>query len=692
MKKILKFLKKRIKVISFLSISFLILFVNINVASADYMDEEIIGNRKERQLLDKVDAIKKAFPNQIDREALYATMAHRGTFTDYTNEAYDPYFNEDSYEDQWSSLSQNIGNLLSNIGDSISALGDAILSGAECLLSGGTDEEGNEYETSCVLEKMVEKYIDRLNESEGEHISVADVKQPKSIDLLTAAAIVMLDSSGWTGTYSDENYKKALAGDQMVGNLFDKNNVFQNAASVIMNGVFCTIGGPEIFSMAFNPGVNFGDSREFGSQESVMLDRYSRYFTMSKICQNGFIGGTYDHVQNPDLSTEEGKERYQLKKDIVAEEIIELAKIFRGDEEELCVYYGATGAYSEWKQTDDRWSDVAIGSSNIWRIGCTTTSIAIQIARSGTKITNLPTGYTEFNPGALATSLSSNGGYSGNNITWSGYDNIAPNVKFLAPGNLNSSNEAVIAQRVTELLTTPVEGKYQPFVILKMYHNGRQHWVAVEGVQNNQVIINDPARKGKTLSENYSDESWHVEKYRIMYATDVPFGSSASSGGAQGGSYDDSCVTETSGDIIIPEEFGGGLKTVSEYDRISWAYNQKDVYDKWAAAGAQWDDGIAILDGRYLVACTKKFGNVGDKVDFFLEDGTKIPTIIADIKNENDAGCNEWGHNNGASVLEFEVQSYVFRHVYRDNVAVNGWHMEWTSRVASATNLGGNIL
>ena len=39
---------------------------------------------------------------------------------------------------------------------------------------------------------------------------------------------------------------------------------------------------------------------------------------------------------------------------------------------------------------------------------------------------------------------------------------------------------------------------------------------------------------------------------------------------------------------------------------FNWAYNQGKVYDLWAAAGSQWDDGIAVLDGRYLIACTKK--------------------------------------------------------------------------------------
>ena len=40
MKKISKFLKKRIKKISFLSIILLVIFVNMSSVFADYMDEE----------------------------------------------------------------------------------------------------------------------------------------------------------------------------------------------------------------------------------------------------------------------------------------------------------------------------------------------------------------------------------------------------------------------------------------------------------------------------------------------------------------------------------------------------------------------------------------------------------------------------------------------------------------------------
>ena len=703
MEKILNGLKKKMKILSFLSIIFLIVLVNIVRVNADYMDQETVGNRKERQLLDKIDAIKKAFPKQIDKEALYATLAHRGTFTDYVNDSYDENFDIDEYQDEMNDLATNIGNLRGNIYDNIMSIWDYLQSLLDCIFctEDGVDDKGKECNfgkfQECVIEGMVDRYVERSNnDSEGEFVTVEQIKTPQNIDLLMAATIVMLDSSGWFGDYSDENYKKALAGDQLIGNMFDKYEPIQNAMSTIMNGVFCAVGQTFDLTVSwFNPGINFGENDFFTIKEDAMADKLSRFYTMNNICSYGFIGGTYDHVKNPDASTEKGQELYQRKKDVVAEQIINLAKYYRGDDETLdeCVYYGASGPYAEWKQMDDRWKNVSLGSSTLGAIGCTTTSVAIQIARSGTQISSLPEGYSEFNPGALGEAAVYD---SVGNFYWD-VSAIAPNVKFQATQTFVSSSESELANKMSEVLSTPVEGQYQPFVVLQMYHNGRQHWVAVQGVENGQLVINDPARDGTTLSENYSGESWQVVAYKVMYATDVPFGSSgSSSSGSSGGSYSDACEV---GEILIPEEFGNGGYTVTFYlnsdNNWNWDPNSNQgnfYYNYWLPAGAEFDNGIAVYEGRYLIACTEKFGKVGDKIDFFLDDGTRIPCIIADAKrvtpNEN---SNEWGHNQGQNIIEFEV-SRDYYNKYGNPGSAN-WFPEWGGkRVSSATNLGENVL
>ncbi len=690
MKRISNFLKKRIKKISFLSIILLVIFVNMSSVFADYLDEETVGNRKERQLFEKIHLIHSIFPKQTDEAALYATLVHRGTLTDYIEESYDPNFDSEEYKDTLSKFSKDITNLIDNVGQSITTLGDAIVSGAECLISGGTDENGEKYDTDCVLEKVIEKYADKLSDT-GDSTLENSIKKPQAIDLLIAAMIVMLDSSGWTGTYSDENYKQALAGDGLVGNMFDKNDPLQNFAAVAMNGIFCTVGTVADMSLSwFNPGFSINENG-FGVEKNAMAGKLSRYYIMSNICQNGFIGGTYDHVKNPDLSTEIGIAQYQGKKDIVAEQIIGIAEKFRNNNDN-CIYVGTAGSGDmvNWKQTDPRWGSLTLGAGGltVGEAGCTATSMTYLIAKSGTALT-----VSNLDPGVFVKNAS----FTYSALYWNSWNTIAPNFTMHAQGvSVNVNNAAEVLE---DILNTPYDGKYQQFIILYL---NLGHWVAVDHIENGKVYVFDPSPLADgdgivELSKAYKGAS--LESYNAFHATDVLFGSTGntSSPTVSGGDNCDDGVT--SGNITIPEEFGKGGYTVTVYNDWNWAYKQGEVYDLWAEAGSQWDDGIAVLDGRYLIACTKKFGDVGDKVDFFLDDGTKIPCIIADVKSQEVVAwdsnpANEWGHNNGQNIIEFEVSHVAFYNTYGgSNPGTNGWHMEWSGkRVSSATNLGESIL
>ncbi|MCR5186104.1 MAG: CHAP domain-containing protein [Clostridia bacterium] len=151
-------------------------------------------------------------------------------------------------------------------------------------------------------------------------------------------------------------------------------------------------------------------------------------------------------------------------------------------------------------------------------------------------------------------------------------------------------------------------------------------------------------------------------------------------------------------EIVIPEEFGNGGYTVTCYGPAGWYYmdgttkavaagtGQERVHNAWVAAGCKYEDGIATLDGKYLIACTTTFGQAGDNVLFKLDNGIVLDCIIADIKNQDDPGCNEWGHNDGQNVIEFEVDINVFRE--RGNPGSASWHPEWQSGVHLAHNAG----
>lgn len=146
-----------------------------------------------------------------------------------------------------------------------------------------------------------------------------------------------------------------------------------------------------------------------------------------------------------------------------------------------------------------------------------------------------------------------------------------------------------------------------------------------------------------------------------------------------------------SAENVIPEPYGDEYTVCVPYDTYSYGYTQGELQDYWRAQGAEVTDETPSIGGRYMVATTLKYGNVGDQVDFYLDDGTVIPVIISDIKNESDPGCNEWGHNDGHCVLEFQYHSGMGYDVGKGNPqnyvpGLNG------HRVAGWTNLGKNVL
>ena len=100
--------------------------------------------------------------------------------------------------------------------------------------------------------------------------------------------------------------------------------------------------------------------------------------------------------------------------------------------------------------------------------------------------------------------------------------------------------------------------------------------------------------------------------------------------------------------------------------------------------------GFAVVDGRYVIACTTTFGKVGDHIDFVLDNGKVIHAIMGDEKSQADDGCNRWGHDNGHSVVEFVVNKQMW-YGHLGNSDITRFHPEWKSRVKMGVNLGKNF-
>lgn len=138
--------------------------------------------------------------------------------------------------------------------------------------------------------------------------------------------------------------------------------------------------------------------------------------------------------------------------------------------------------------------------------------------------------------------------------------------------------------------------------------------------------------------------------------------------------------------IVIPE----GMGTHHTYMGWHKITNRTSLqYQLREDSGENYnEEGFAMIDGRYVIACTSTFGSVGDYVDFYREDGSVIHAVIGDIKNPDDPGCNAYGHENGKCVVEYVVdRSWYPSHA---NPGTANCHPEWRSRVEKAVNLGVN--
>lgn len=120
-------------------------------------------------------------------------------------------------------------------------------------------------------------------------------------------------------------------------------------------------------------------------------------------------------------------------------------------------------------------------------------------------------------------------------------------------------------------------------------------------------------------------------------------------------------ISLTSGKVInVPTGLGGiflyeGWQLLESWTKENGTAQRELI----KTAGTNFDsEGFGIINGRYVIACTTTFGKVGDYIDFYQSDGTVFHCIMGDEKNQNDNGCNQWGHKDGKNIVEFIVNTY----------------------------------
>lgn len=154
------------------------------------------------------------------------------------------------------------------------------------------------------------------------------------------------------------------------------------------------------------------------------------------------------------------------------------------------VIYGATdsGEYVNWRQAGQSWSNIKIGNTNstIGNIGCLVTSIAILIEKSGVPTPNIE----PFNPGTFVETLNKNGGFDERgNLYYGPISKVVPNFKYVGNVNLRGKSRS----EKLALITQYVNAGYFVTEEVKGATPGNQHWVAVTGINGNNVIMVDPA-------------------------------------------------------------------------------------------------------------------------------------------------------------------------------------------------------
>ena len=156
----------------------------------------------------------------------------------------------------------------------------------------------------------------------------------------------------------------------------------------------------------------------------------------------------------------------------------------------------STGPFATWKQYEGPWVGVPMGTSGrtLKEIGCLVTSVSMLIAKSG--VETVIEG--DFNPGTFVQFLNANGGIdSGGNFYWHVATKAAPSFKYMGQIGVSGQSRTQKLNQIKDLLNA---GYY---VVAEVKGPTGQHWVAIDAVQGDNIVMMDPGSSSNNMWERY---------------------------------------------------------------------------------------------------------------------------------------------------------------------------------------------
>ena len=117
------------------------------------------------------------------------------------------------------------------------------------------------------------------------------------------------------------------------------------------------------------------------------------------------------------------------------------------------------------------------------------------VAKSGQ-----PTTITgDFNPGTFVQALNSNGGFTSNgSLIWSTVTKIVPSFKYQGFVSVSGLSKEVKLNKLKELLSNK-----NNYVVAEVKGNTGQHWVAIDGISDGNIVMMDPGSPSSDLWAQY---------------------------------------------------------------------------------------------------------------------------------------------------------------------------------------------